>query len=74
MAPNKRTLSRIRFYLGLALFLIITLFPFVMLMSPRSRAQKRYLVASTLLPQQWTLSSNDDIFNPVIFPFVAIFP
>ncbi len=34
MATNKRTLSRIGFYCGLALFLIITLFPFfVMLMT-----------------------------------------
>lgn len=29
MATNKRVLGRIGFYLGLALFLIITLFPFL---------------------------------------------
>lgn len=29
MATNKRVLGRIGFYLGLAVFLIITLFPFL---------------------------------------------
>ncbi|MEK8277023.1 hypothetical protein P2N84_04385 [Escherichia coli] len=42
MATNKRTLSRIGFYCGLALFLIITLFPFfVMLMTSFKGARKR---------------------------------
>ncbi|MFP1454605.1 hypothetical protein ACLB1O_10985 [Escherichia coli] len=40
MATNKRTLSRIGFYCGLALFLIITLFPFfVMLMTSFRREE-----------------------------------
>ncbi|MEZ2909103.1 sugar ABC transporter permease, partial [Escherichia coli] len=32
MATNKRTLSRIGFYCGLALFFIITLFPFFVML------------------------------------------
>lgn len=41
MATNKRTLSRIGFYCGLALFLIITLFPFfVMLMTSFKSAKE----------------------------------
>lgn len=41
MATNKRTLSRIGFYCGLALFLIIMLFPFfVMLMTSFKSAKE----------------------------------
>ena len=41
MATNKRVLSRIGFYLGLAVFLIITLFPFfVMLMTSFKSAKE----------------------------------
>ena len=70
MATNKRTLSRIGFYCGLALFLIITLFPFfVMLMTSFKGAKEAISLHPTLLPQQWTLEHYVDIFNPVIFPF-----
>ncbi|ENE8877510.1 carbohydrate ABC transporter permease [Escherichia coli] len=74
MATNKRTLSRIGFYRGLALFLIITLFPFfVMLMTSFKSAKEAISLHPTLLPQQWTLEHYVDIFNPVIFPFVDYF-
>lgn len=74
MATNKRTLSRIGFYCGLALFLIITLFPFfVMLMTSFKSAKEAISLHPTLLPQQWTLEHYVDIFNPVIFPFVDYF-
>ncbi len=74
MATNKRTLSRIGFYCGLALFLIITLFPFfVMLMTSFKGAKEAISLHPTLLPQQWTLEHYVDIFNPMIFPFVASF-
>lgn len=69
MATNKRTLSRIGFYCGLALFLIITLFPFfVMLMTSFKGAKEAISLHPTLLPQQWTLEHYVDIFNPMIFP------
>ncbi|MEF6004327.1 carbohydrate ABC transporter permease [Escherichia coli] len=74
MATNKRTLSRIGFYCGLALFLIITLFPFfVMLMTSFKGAKEAISLHPTLLPQQWTLEHYVDIFNPMIFPFVDYF-
>lgn len=74
MATNKRTLSRIGFYCELALFLIITLFPFfVMLMTSFKGAKEAISLHPTLLPQQWTLEHYVDIFNPMIFPFVDYF-
>ncbi len=51
MATNKRTLSRIGFYCGLELFLIITLFPFfVMLMTSFKGAKEAISLHPTLLP------------------------
>ncbi len=62
MATNKRTLSRIGFYCGLALFLIITLFPFfVMLMTSFKSAKEAISLHPTLLPQQWTLEHYVDL-------------
>ena len=74
MATNKRTLSRIGFYCGLALFLIITLFPFfVMLMTSFKSAKEAISLHPTLLPQQWTLAHYIDLFNPLLLPFVYYF-
>jgi len=74
MATNKRVLSRIGFYLGLAVFLIITLFPFfVMLMTSFKSAKEAISLHPTILPQAWTLQHYVDIFNPLIFPFVDYF-
>ncbi len=53
MATNKRTLSRIGFYCGLALFLIITLFPFfVMLMTSFKGAKEAISLHPTLTPRK----------------------
>ena len=74
MATNKRVLGRIGFYLGLALFLIITLFPFfVMLMTSFKSAKEAISLHPTILPQEWTLQHFIAIFNPLIFPFVDYF-
>ncbi|MDU1108356.1 MAG: sugar ABC transporter permease, partial [Enterobacter sp.] len=74
MATNKRVLSRIGFYLGLAVFLVITLFPFfVMLMTSFKSAKEAISLNPTILPQAWTLQHYVDIFNPLIFPFVDYF-
>lgn len=74
MATNKRVLGRIGFYLGLAVFLIITLFPFfVMLMTSFKSAKEAISLHPTILPQEWTLQHYIDIFNPLIFPFVDYF-
>src|SRR5690606_22883528 len=74
MATSKRTLSRVGFYVGLALFLLITLFPFfVMLMTSFKSAKEAISLHPTILPQAWTLQHYIDIFNPLIFPFVNYF-
>lgn len=74
MATNKRVLGRLGFYLGLAVFLIITLFPFfVMLMTSLKSAKEAISLHPTILPQAWTLQHYIDIFNPLIFPFVDYF-
>ena len=74
MATNKRVLNRIGFYLGLAVFLVITLFPFfVMLMTSFKSAKEAISLSPTILPQAWTLQHYVDIFNPLIFPFVDYF-
>ena len=74
MATNKRVLGRVGFYLGLAVFLIITLFPFfVMLMTSFKSAKEAISLNPTILPQEWTLQHYVDIFNPLIFPFVDYF-
>ena len=74
MATNKRVLGRIGFYLGLLLFLVITLFPFfVMLMTSFKSAKEAISLHPTILPQAWTLQHYVDIFNPLIFPFVDYF-
>ena len=60
MATNKRTLSRIGFYCGLALFLIITLFPFfVMLMTSFKSAKEAISLHPTLLHSsgRWSITS-----------------
>ena len=67
MATNKRTLSRIGFYCGLALFLIITLFPFfVMLMTSFKSAKEAISLHPTLLPQQWTLEHYVYMFSGIL--------
>ncbi|POU79663.1 sugar ABC transporter permease [Leclercia sp. LSNIH6] len=74
MATNKRVLGRIGFYLGLAVFLVITLFPFfVMLMTSFKSAKEAISLHPTILPQDWTMQHYIDIFNPLIFPFVDYF-
>lgn len=74
MATNKRTLRRVVFYSGLALFLIFTLFPFfVMLMTSFKSPKEAISLHPTLFPQHWTFEHYIDIFNPLIFPFVTYF-
>ncbi|CBA31232.1 carbohydrate ABC transporter permease [Cronobacter turicensis] len=74
MATNKRLTRRVAFYLGLALFLIVTLFPFfVMLMTSFKSPKEAISLHPTLFPQHGTLAHYVDIFNPLIFPFVTYF-
>ncbi|SFQ98790.1 MULTISPECIES: carbohydrate ABC transporter permease [unclassified Enterobacter] len=75
MATNKRkVLGRVGFYAGLVLFLVVTLFPFfVMLMTSFKSPKEAISLHPTIFPQSWTLEHYLDIFNPVIFPFMTYF-
>ncbi|MEL4013567.1 carbohydrate ABC transporter permease [Dryocola clanedunensis] len=73
-ATNRKLLGRVGFYLGLALFLIVTLFPFfVMLMTSFKSPKEAISLHPTIFPQHWTLQHYIDIFNPTIFPFLTYF-
>ena len=73
-ATNRKLLGRVGFYLGLALFLIITLFPFfIMLMTSFKSPKEAISLHPTIFPQHWTLQHYIDIFNPTIFPFLTYF-
>ncbi len=73
MATNKRTLRRIGFYCGLALFLIITLFPFFVMLMTWFKGAKGDLTASYAAAAAVDARAYVDIFNPMIFPFVDYF-
>lgn len=52
MATNKRLLNRAGFYIGLVIFLVVTLFPFfVMLMTSFKSAKEAISLHPTILPQ-----------------------
>lgn len=73
-ANNRKLLGRVGFYAGLALFLLVTLFPFfVMLMTSFKTSQEAISLHQTIFPQEWTLRHYIDIFNPTIFPFLTYF-
>ncbi|AJQ99707.1 MULTISPECIES: carbohydrate ABC transporter permease [Hafnia] len=73
-ANNRKRLGRVGFYLGLALFLLVTLFPFfVMLMTSFKSPKEAISLHPTIFPQTWTLQHYIDIFNPTIFPFLTYF-
>lgn len=73
-ANNRKRLGRVGFYLGLALFLLVTLFPFfVMLMTSFKSPKEAISLHPTIFPQAWTLQHYIDIFNPTIFPFLTYF-
>ncbi|WP_074509914.1 carbohydrate ABC transporter permease [Planococcus glaciei] len=70
---DKRT-RKIFFYLGLAIVLIVSLFPFfIMLMTSLKNSAEAIAQVPTLLPKQWTLEHYVDIFNPVLFPYITYF-
>jgi multiple sugar transport system permease protein len=73
-ANNRKLLGRVGFYFGLAVFLLVTLFPFfVMLMTSFKSPREAISLHPTIFPQEWTLQHYIDIFNPTIFPFLTYF-
>ncbi|PLR50354.1 sugar ABC transporter permease [Chimaeribacter arupi] len=75
MATTKRSLlRRSGFYLALAAFLAVVLFPFfIMLMTSFKSSKEAISLHPTLWPENWTWQHYADIFNPTIFPFMSYF-
>ncbi|WP_436837090.1 carbohydrate ABC transporter permease [Planococcus shixiaomingii] len=76
MASSKRdrTTKKIFFYIGLAIVMIISLFPFfIMLMTSVKSTTEAIAQTPTLLPKIWTLEHYADIFNPELFPYITYF-
>ncbi|YCA41817.1 carbohydrate ABC transporter permease [Bacillus sp. JZ8] len=76
MASNKKNkaIKVLTFYVGLILLLIVSLFPFfIMLMTSFKSSKEAVATNPTLLPKDWTLQHYIDIFDPDIFPYLAYF-
>lgn len=76
MASSKkdRTTKKILFYIGLAIVMIVSLFPFfIMLMTSVKSPTEAIAQTPTLFPKVWTLEHYADIFNPDLFPYVTYF-
>ncbi|WP_436837179.1 carbohydrate ABC transporter permease [Planococcus shenhongbingii] len=76
MASSKKEkmTRKILFYIGLAFVLLVSLFPFfIMLMVSLKNSAEAIAQVPTLLPRQWTIEHYLDIFNPVLFPYITYF-
>ncbi|PKM55505.1 MAG: sugar ABC transporter permease [Firmicutes bacterium HGW-Firmicutes-5] len=74
MAPNKKKLRGVFFYLGLIIFLIFITFPFfIMIMVALKSTNEAIQFPPTLLPKEMTLEHFKNIFDPKIFPFLSYF-
>ncbi|MBC2117919.1 carbohydrate ABC transporter permease [Listeria booriae] len=70
---TKRT-KKMVFYVGLVLFLVFTLFPFLIMFMTSFKSPKEAISAPpTFFPKDWTFQHYIDIFNPDIFPFLTYF-
>ncbi|MGQ2375414.1 carbohydrate ABC transporter permease [Companilactobacillus zhachilii] len=69
---NKR--RSIIFYVVMMSFLIINLFPFLIMLTTSFKDPKEAISLNpTIWPHHWTFQHYIDIFNPQIFPFVGYF-
>ncbi|GIN71472.1 sugar ABC transporter permease [Bacillus sp. J14TS2] len=67
-----KTLKGIFFYIGILLILVISLFPFfIMLMTALKSSQEAISRNPTFFPREWTIQHFVDIFNPSIFPYLT---
>ncbi len=74
MAPNKKKLRGVFFYLGLIIFLIFITFPFfIMIMVALKSTNEAIQFPPTLFPKEMTLEHFKNIFDPKIFPFLSYF-
>lgn len=71
---RKNALNRTLFYILLVLILVISLFPFfIMLMTSLKPTNEAISYNPTLLPEVVTLQHYQDVFNPDLFPFLTYF-
>ncbi len=69
----KRT-KKIAFYITMIAFLIVSLFPFfIMLMTSFKGTKEAISTSPTIFPRDFTWQHYIDIFNPDIFPFLTYF-
>ncbi|WP_088810097.1 MULTISPECIES: carbohydrate ABC transporter permease [unclassified Listeria] len=69
----KRT-KKIAFYITMVAFLIVSLFPFfIMLMTSFKGTKEAISTSPTIFPRDFTWQHYVDIFNPDIFPFLTYF-
>lgn len=71
---NKKLVRKVFFYIGLAVFLTMILFPFfIMLMVSLKTTNEAIKFPPTFLPDKLTLEHYRSIFDPKIFPFLTYF-
>lgn len=76
MVINKRKkyTRKIAFYVTLVLLMLVTLFPFIMMLSTSFKITKEAIsLHPTIWPHHWTLKHYAAIFNPHIFPYLMYF-
>jgi multiple sugar transport system permease protein len=76
MASSKKNkmAKKVAFYVTLIGLMIVTLFPFIiMLMTAFKSSGEAVSTNPTIFPKEWTFQHFQDIFNPVLFPYLVYF-
>jgi multiple sugar transport system permease protein len=76
MASSKKNkmIKKSAFYATLILLMVVTLFPFlIMLMTAFKSSGEAVSTSPTIFPKEWTFQHFQDIFNPVVFPYLIYF-
>lgn len=71
---KNKTAKEVWFYIRVLLFVIILLFPFIIMLSISFKVTSETIgYPPTIIPHDWTLEHFVDIFNENIFPFLKYF-
>jgi multiple sugar transport system permease protein len=71
---KRKTAQKVCFYLTLIVIMVLTLFPFfIMLMTSFKGTKEAISTHPTILPRHWTLQHYQAIFNPNVFPYLTYF-
>jgi multiple sugar transport system permease protein len=76
MARSKKNkmAKKVGFYATLIVLMLVTLFPFlIMLMTAFKSSGEAVSTTPTIFPKEWTFQHFQDIFNPVVFPYLIYF-